>query len=154
MASGRGRRRYASMQTDCATSSRTLMRPTPSQREGETRVLVVHDSAHGNTEEIARTVGGAITGQVQVIRVGQAKLSDMSTFDPVIIGSPTQGGKTTQAIQNFVNSMPASAGRGSVPAFDTRMSSRWVRVFGYAAGRIANALQRRGWPLAAPSALP
>jgi len=117
-------------------------------------VLAVYDSAHGNTEKIARAVGAAITGEVQVVRAGQAKLSALNTFDLLIIGSPTQGGRPTQTTQDFVNSMPASAGRGSVPAFDTRMSSRWVRVFGYAAGRIANALQRRGWPLAAPSALP
>jgi len=115
------------------------------------RVLVVYDSAHGNTEEIARAVGAAITGRVHIVRVEQAKLSDLSTFDLVIIGSPTQGGRPTQAIQDFLNSMPASTGRGSVAAFDTRMSSRWVGVFGYAAGRIANALQRRGWPLAAPA---
>jgi hypothetical protein len=45
--------------------------------------------------------------------------------------------------------MPVFAGRGSAAAFDTRMSARWVRVFGYAADRIASALKRKGWTAAA-----
>jgi flavodoxin len=109
------------------------------------KVFVVYDSIHGNTEKIARAVGAAITGDVQVVRVEQARPSDLNSVDLLIIGSPTQGGRPTQAIRDFVNSLPASAGRGSAAAFDTRFSARWVRVFGYAADRIAATLKGKGW---------
>jgi flavodoxin len=113
------------------------------------KVFVVYDSIHGNTEKIARTVGAAITGDVHVVRVEQAKPSDLNSVDLLIIGSPTEAGRPTRAVRDFVSSMPASAGGGSVAAFDTRFSARWVRVFGYAADRIAATLKGKGWTAAA-----
>jgi len=113
------------------------------------KVFVVYDSVHGNTEKIARTVGAAISGEVHVVRVEQAKPSDLNSVDLLIIGSPTQAGRPTRAVQDFLSSMPAPAGRGSAAAFDTRFSAGWVRVFGYAADRIASALKRKGWTAAA-----
>ncbi|MCL7413246.1 MAG: hypothetical protein M8353_06475 [ANME-2 cluster archaeon] len=48
-------------------------------------------------------------------------------------------------IQDFLNNVPEPAIRGiNVAAFDTRFSTRWVRIFGYAAGRIAGSLKRKG----------
>jgi flavodoxin I len=37
-----------------------------------------------------------------------------------------------------------------VAAFDTRISTKWVGVFGYAAGRIARSLKGKGGTLIAP----
>jgi flavodoxin I len=51
-------------------------------------------------------------------------------------------------MREFLDGVPASALEGiNVAAFDTRMSTRWVRIFGYAAGRIAKSLQEKGGTL-------
>lgn len=111
------------------------------------KILIVYDSKYGNTEEIARAIGDAITGEVKVIRVSEASLSE--TFDLLIVGSPTHGGRQTQPIQNFTKRVPALEGT-PVAAFDTRFSTKLVGVFGYAAGRIANTLKGKGGNLVVP----
>jgi flavodoxin len=112
------------------------------------KALIVYDSVYGNTEKIAKAIGGAISGEVKVLRVGEASLSELKTIDLLIVGSPTQAGRPTLAIQDFLNKVPESAIRGiNVAAFDTRLSTRWVRIFGYAAGKIADSLKRKGGTL-------
>ncbi len=115
------------------------------------RTLIVYDSLHGNTEKIARAIGSAIPGEVEVRRVGEVSPAELTPFDVLLVGSPTQGGKATPAIRDFIAGIPASALKGaSVAAFDTRIPSKWVGIFGYAAGRIADALKKRGVTLVAP----
>ena len=113
--------------------------------------LVVYDSVHGNTERIARAIGEAITGEVRVLRVGEVSSSELGTFDLLIVGSPTHGGRSTQAIQDLIKNAPATVFEDTnVASFDTRLTSRWVGIFGYAAGRIAGSLKRKGGRLAVP----
>ncbi len=115
------------------------------------KVLIVYDSVYGNTEKIAKAIGDAITGEVKVFRVGEVNSSELKTFDLLLVGSPTQGGRPTQAIQDFLNKAPVSTFQGTnVAAFDTRISTRLVRIFGYAAGRIAGSLKRKGGTLIVP----
>lgn len=79
-----------------------------------------------------------------MFRVSNAKPEQLAGLRLSIIGSPTQGGRPTSAIQDFLNRLPEAAIRGiNVAAFDTRLSARWVGIFGYAAGRIADSLKRR-----------
>ncbi|MFB0558692.1 MAG: flavodoxin family protein [Candidatus Bathyarchaeia archaeon] len=115
------------------------------------KTLVVYDSVHGNTEKIARAIGDAITGEVRVLRVGEVSSSELEIFDLLIVGSPTHGGRPTQAIQDFIKKAPVTVFEGTnVAAFDTRFSSRLARIFGYAAGRIAGSLKRKGGDLVVP----
>ena len=115
------------------------------------KILIVYDSVHGNTEKIAKAVGDAITGEVKVLRVGEVHSSELKTFDLLIVGSPTQGGRPTLAIQDFLNRIPEPVIRGiNVAAFDTRLSTRLVGIFGYAAVRIVDSLKRKGRILIAP----
>ncbi len=115
------------------------------------KVLIVYDSAYGNTEKIAKAIGGAITGEVKVLRAGEANPSELKTIDLFIVGSPTQGGRPTPAIRDFLNKVPESSLQGiNIAAFDTRIPTRLVGVFGYAAGRIANNLKGKGGTLIAP----
>ena len=108
------------------------------------KALIVYDSVYGNTEKIARAIGGAITGEVKVLRVGEVNYSELKTLDLLIVGSPTQGGITTPAIQDFLNKVSESDIKGiNVAAFDTRFSTRLVGIFGYAAGRIADSLKKK-----------
>jgi flavodoxin len=115
------------------------------------KVLVVYDSAYGNTEKIARAIGGAITGEVKVLRAGEVNPSELGSLDFLIVGSPTQGGRPMPAVQAFLNNVPQTAIRGmSVAAFDTRVASKWVVIFGYAAGKIAGGLKKKGGTLVLP----
>lgn len=115
------------------------------------RALVVYDSAYGNTEKIAKSIGSAITGEVKTLHVGKVNPNELESLDLLIVGSPTQGGRPTPAIQEFLKQVPESAIKDiSIAAFDTRFSTRLVGIFGYAAGRIANNLETRGGTLIAP----
>jgi len=111
--------------------------------------LVVYDSLHGNTEEIAQAIGEAI--DAQVLRVGDMRPADLKGFDLLIIGSPTHGGWFTEEIKGLLEASPALEGV-NVAAFDTRTASIWNRIlpFGYAAPRIARSLESSGGTLLAP----
>jgi flavodoxin I len=114
------------------------------------KVLIVYDSVYGNTEEIARAIGGAISGDVQVLRAGEAVLAALQSVDLLIVGSPTQGGRATQPVRDFIDRVSPDIKGVNVAAFDTRLSTRWVGVFGYAAGRIASSLKGKGGNLLQP----
>ena len=114
------------------------------------KALVVYDSVYGNTEKVAKAIGGAITGEVKVLPVSEANPSALKTITLFIIGSPTQGGRPTPAIQDFLNKVPVSSLKGiNLAAFDTRISTKWVGIFGYAAGKIARGLKTKGGTLVA-----
>jgi flavodoxin I len=107
------------------------------------KTLVVYDSLYGNTEQVAEAIGAAVAGESQVLRVAQANPSELGSFDLVIVGVPTQGGRATEAMQAFLARVPALEGV-RVAVFDTRLRARWVKVFGYAAGKIAERMKSLG----------
>jgi flavodoxin I len=111
--------------------------------------LVVYDSLYGNTEIIARAIGAAIPGEVQVLRVGQVDAGQLETVDLLIIGSPTHGSLPTEAIQGLVGKIGAPARQGAkLATFDTRLSWRFLRRWGFAASKMADTLEEKGWTLA------
>jgi len=112
------------------------------------KALIIYDSVYGNTEKIARAVAEAITPsyEVKVVRVGEANPSELASTDLLIVGSPTHAGRPTPAIQDLLNKVPKLQGI-NIAAFDTRITTKLVRVFGYAAGRIAGNLKRKGGTL-------
>jgi len=127
------------------------------------KVLLVYDSQYGNTEKIARAIGGAVGGDVSVVPVGKANASGLESFDLLIVGSPTQRAGYLPSIQDFLDRIPDNALTGvRVAAFDTRITARsggiGTRVMaaiagglGYAAGHIAEALEAKGGiPAASP----
>ena len=116
------------------------------------KALIVYDSVYGNTEKIARAIGEAITpsGEVKVLRAGEANPSELASIELLIVGSPTHASRPTPAIQDILNKVPKLSLQGiNVAAFDTRISTKLVGVFGYAAGRIARNLKRKGGTLIA-----
>jgi len=114
------------------------------------KALIVYDSVYGNTEKIARAIAEAITpsGEVKVLRAGEANPSDLESTELLIVGSPTHGGRPTPPIKDLLNKAPKLQGI-NVAAFDTRIMTKLVGVFGYAAGRIANNLKKKGGTLIA-----
>jgi len=114
------------------------------------KAMVVYDSLYGNTEKVARAIGGAIGDEARVVRAGDVSLSELESVDLLVVGSPTQGGRPTPATRDFLDKVSKSAVESvNVAAFDTRVTSRWAAVFGYAAGRIAKSLKRKGGTLVA-----
>lgn len=119
--------------------------------------VVVYDSEFGNTEAVAHAIAEGIGGNVRLARVGD--VGDLRNLDLLVCGSPTQGGRPTAAIKEFLNWMPDLA-QTQVAAFDTRFAPKGhgpalrllMRVIGYAAPRIERALVKRGGRLAAPAA--
>jgi flavodoxin len=115
------------------------------------KTLVIYDSQYGNTEQIAKAIGGAITGEVKVVKVGEANPAELASYDLLIIGSPTQGGRHTAAMKAFLNSLPADALKNkSVACFDTRLKTVFVKLFGWAANRIADVLRDKESNLVEP----
>lgn len=111
------------------------------------KTLVIYDSLYGNTKTIARAVGDAIPGEVQVLPVGQLDPGVLQTVDLLIIGSPTHGAMPTEAIQRLVDAIGPPAREGAKAAtFDTRLTwfflERWG---GFAAPKVSDALKERGW---------
>ena len=108
--------------------------------------LVVFDSAYGNTEKIAQAIAGAIDGNV--LRAKDTAAQELEPLELLIVGAPTYGGQPTPAMKEFLNKLPKSAVEGlCVAAFDTRITQKWVGIFGYAAGKIARKLQKLGGKL-------
>jgi flavodoxin I len=118
------------------------------------KALVVYDSVYGNTEKIARAIADGITpsGEVEVLRAGEADPSELASVDFLIVGSPVHGGRPTPAVQDFLNKMAQQSPKGiKVAAFDTRATSKFAKIFGNAAGRIAGRLTKKGGLLIVPA---
>ena len=106
-------------------------------------VLIVYDSMYGNTEALAKAMAAAIGGDVTLSRAGEADLSALAGLDLLIVGAPVHGGRPMPSVQAFLDRLPALQGT-RVAVFDTRLTSRMVKVFGYAADRAAASLREKG----------
>jgi len=121
--------------------------------------LVVFDSVYGNTEKIAASIAGTLekSGEVKLAKVNEVNPLELDPLDLLVVGSPTHGGRATPDMQTFLGKIPSKGLRGMrVTAFDTGISSEgrgfFMRVFlkmlGYAAGRIGRKLANKGGTLA------
>ena len=125
------------------------------------KVLLVYDSVYGNTERIAQAIGNVLgaRNEIRVLRVSDFKPTDLANLSLLIVGSPTQQFRATPAIKKFIGGIRKGELNGvQVAAFDTRFTMEdmpspilppFVRVFGYAAKPIADALVSKGGKLVA-----
>lgn len=118
------------------------------------RALIVYDSLHGNTAQVAQAIGDALAGEVSVRRVVGVGAAEVGAVDLLIVGSPTHGGWFTEAIKDWLDQIPATAVQDiRVAVFDTRTPpTRLSRIFGFAAPRIAKSLEKKGVTLLVPPA--
>lgn len=118
------------------------------------KVMVIYESAYGNTEQIARAIASTLgtPDDVEVIRAGSVDPENLRGYEMVVIGAPTYGGRPMPPVQEFLNKIPENVIKGvKIAAFDTRIPTKIVGIFGYAAGKIANNLKRKGAiPVMAP----
>ncbi|MFX1299068.1 MAG: flavodoxin family protein [Promethearchaeota archaeon] len=114
------------------------------------KVLIVYDSVHGNTEQIAQAMGKALNSEmeVKVAKASEVEIDHLTELNLLIVGSPTHGGRFTEAIQTFFKDKELSIKGINVAAFDTRTSSTGIagrieKFFGRAAVRIADVLEKK-----------
>jgi flavodoxin I len=118
------------------------------------KALIVYDSVYGNTEKIAKAIadGIAASGEAKAVRAGEASASELASVDLLVVGSPVHGGRPTPAVQDFLNKMTQQSLKDiKVTAFDTRATSKFAKIFGNAAGRIAGQLTKKGGLLIVPA---
>ena len=119
--------------------------------------ILVYDSLYGNTREIAQAIHAALNenNESTLLPVSEAHPDQLVGIDLLIVGSPTQRFKPTDAVLKFLDSIPSAGLKGlQVAAFDTRLTDAeiqkspplpiFVRMFGFAAGRIAKKLRAKG----------
>ena len=123
------------------------------------KALVVYDSMYGNTEKIALSIGGAITGDVRVIHVNEANPPELESVSLLIVGSPTQGFRPTKPVQTLIKNLAGETLKDiTVAAFDTRFAESdvgtalrlLIKMGGYAAPHIAKELKKKGVNLTVP----
>jgi flavodoxin I len=125
-----------------------LRLPLPVGYSAFMNALVVYDSIHGNTEKIARAIGAALGAAARVAHIRESNAAALGKAELLVVASPTQGGRPTEAVSRFLNGIPEGSLKGVV---DTRLKAKWVKIFGYAAEKIAARLARcGGTPAAAP----
>jgi flavodoxin I len=109
------------------------------------KTLVLYDSLYGNTKTIAHAIGDAIPGEVDSLQVGEVNVPDFGGYDLLIIGAPTHGGGPSDKVKDMLKKIQTSSLKGAkAAAFDTRLTTKWVRLFGYAGPKIARSLANKG----------
>ena len=113
--------------------------------------VVVYDSTYGNTEKIAKAIGAALGGAAKVARIAESNAAALGKAELLVVASPTMGGRPTEAMLSFLNRIPdGSLKNVRVASVDTRLKAKWVKIFGYAAEKIAVRLAKCGGTPAAP----
>jgi len=115
------------------------------------KTIVIYDSTYGNTEQIAKTIGATISGDVTVVRASESNPADLNAIDLLVIGSPTNGGRPLLPLKELLDKLKEENVKGmKIAAFDTRTPGRFERIFGYAANRIAENLKEKGGIMVLP----
>jgi flavodoxin I len=118
--------------------------------------LVIYDSLYGNTEQIAKIIAKSLN--TTALNVNEVRPTSLKDLDILVVGSPTQGGRPTPSVKDFLDSIPGNGlKRIGVTSFDTRISGQdngfgikiLVGILGFAAGRISRELTKKGGKLVA-----
>lgn len=119
--------------------------------------LVIYDSLYGNTEKVAKAIAKSISAKA--IRFSEIKNLDLKNLDLLVVGSPTQGGRATVALNHFLAEIPQNILKNvKVAVFDTRVSENdlnfalklLVKTIGYAAPKMAKTLESKGGKFIVP----
>ncbi|HZY49502.1 MAG TPA: flavodoxin family protein [Devosia sp.] len=135
------------------SANRRDIPPDMSVKEASMSALVVCDSLYGNTATVAEAIASALGQGTALFRTAQLDPADLPEFDLLVVGSPTQGGRPSKAMQEWLREVPRArlAGR-RVAAFDTRLDPNAmggplrviVGLVGCAAPRMLQALEAKG----------
>ncbi len=102
------------------------------------------DSVAGNTEKIAHAIAEAIGDRAKAVRIDSPEARHLEKISLLVVGSPTQGGRPTEATRRYLGSLSSFSPALKAAAFDTRLKMRLARLFGFAAEKIETSLRKRG----------
>lgn len=116
--------------------------------------LVVYDTSFGNTAKVAAAISAGLGAGAEAREIETLGPGDLSDVDLLVVGSPTQAGRPTQSMEDWLRKLPSEPVR-NIALFDTRIGSPsvglglrlLVEVIGYAAPRMAKALKAKGYLL-------
>jgi flavodoxin len=109
------------------------------------KTQVIYDSLYGNTKIIAQAIHDAISGDVTMTHVSKANVSELGDYDLLVVGGPTQKAQPSPPLIDLLEAIPTGTLKGiKVAAFDTRMTMKWMLMFGTAAPKIAKSLKKKG----------
>ena len=116
------------------------------------KTLVVYDSLYGNTRAIAQAIGDALPGEVEVLHADRVNPGDLEAADLLVLGSPTHGSLPSETMQGLLEKIGAPSRPGAQAAtFDTRLTWGFLeRWGGFAAPKMAEKLEAKGWSIVAP----
>lgn len=115
------------------------------------KYLVIYDTLYKNTKRVADVIAETLSAHVR--SVSKVSPSELVDYDLILVGSPTQGGRPTETIKTFLQSIPEnSLEHIPVASFDTRFAPEdhgmalklLMKTVGFAAPRIANTLIAKG----------
>jgi flavodoxin len=120
--------------------------------------IVLYDSQFGNTEKLAQVIAKSISSG-KLLKASEVCLEDLKDINLLVIGSPTQGGRATVLLQQFLDKIPSGKLTNvKVAVFDTRFSEKDVnfalrmlmKIIDYAAPKMAKLLTDKGGKLIVP----
>ena len=114
------------------------------------KALIVYDSVYGHTEKIAQAIGKGLTNKYEysVVKGNNVGKNQLEELNLLIIGTPTHGGRWTEAIRDFLKEISGMKLEGvKVAVFDTRTESTGIiggieRIFGRVAPRLAEEMKK------------
>lgn len=88
------------------------------------KVLIVFDTKHGNTQQVAELISDGINSvegnETEVVNVKDFDLSEDKTYDLILIGSPNHMGTYTKKIKTFISNLSTTTVKvNSFAVFDT-----------------------------------
>ena len=97
------------------------------------KVLIVFDTKHGNTKKVAELIADGINSvegnETKVVNVKDLDLSEDTTYDLILIGSPNHIGSHVKSIKKLIKNLSSSTVKSnSFAAFDTYMSKDFEKA--------------------------
>jgi flavodoxin I len=118
------------------------------------KYLVVYDTSYGNTAQVAAAIKEGLGTDAAALEVEKLGPDHLKGVELLVVGSPTQGGRPTQSMQDWLQTLPfVHESRAAV--FDTRLGGQdttWILkalmgTIGFAAPRIARRLVSKGYTM-------
>lgn len=116
------------------------------------KALVIYDSLYGNTKIIAESIAEGLAGDVTLNNVEEVSVPELKGFDLIIFGAPVHGARPSPPMTELLDKINKnSLGGKPVAAFDTRLTNKFILLFGTAAPKIAKTLKNKGGNLVVKS---
>lgn len=122
------------------------------------KCLVLYDSTYGNTSKVAEAIASSLDTTSK--HIDETNAEQIKAAELLIIGSPTQGGRPTVDLQEFLNKLPDDVLSGKpAAAFDTRFAiddhgpglKLVMKTVGFAAPKLSKDLEKRGCRIIIPA---